>query len=131
MKNSIAFGLACTFLSGCMPVIERSVLFRPIYVPHTGTLWLIEKQIRPSQSEELAVIVCHRDATPACIRVLPVDARDGGDYSRWLGTMPREIRELAAQSPTFPPASLAPESAACLPPPVQSPPATRAPDNPY
>jgi hypothetical protein len=131
-------------LVGCVSRLERTVIFRPIYVPHTGTLWLIEKDERPDTSDQLAVVVCHREALPACIRVVPTDARDGRDYASWLGTMPSEVRRLAAlvpgrlepQASTSTPVS-APQQAAPPAPiaPPQNPPAgsppTRAPDNPY
>ena len=133
-------------LVGCASRLERNVIFPPIYVPHTGTLWLIEKDERAETSDQLALIVCHRDAAPACIRVVPADARDGRDYSDWLATIPPEVRRLAAQVPgqvepqistpapamASPPAAMplpiAPENAPAPPP---SPPPPRAPDNPY
>ena len=135
-------------LAGCASQLERNVIFPPIYVPDTGTLWLIEKDERVETSDQLAIIVCHREAAPACIRVVPTDARDGRDYAGWLDTMPSEVRRLAALVPgglephrptptTAPTAALAPPQA--LPAPVSiaperapaAPPPARAPDNPY
>jgi hypothetical protein len=133
-------------LVGCTSQLERNVIFPPIYVPHTGTLWLIEKDERIETSDQLAVIVCHREAAPACIRVIPTDARDGRDYAGWLDTMPSEVRRLAALAPgglephrstPAPTPALVPPQASPVPLPIAperapaAPPPARAPDNPY
>lgn len=86
---------------GCTPYIEREVLFKPLYVPRSGTLWLVEKDAKSSEDDQVRIVICHREAAPPCIRLVPQDTREGyaaDEYRRWLDSMPPEIRRLAMQA---------------------------------
>lgn len=118
--------VACAALGGCAPVLERQLVFHPFYEARTGTLWLIEKDTRVGSDDQIAVVVCQREAAPACVRVLPFDAQDGAEYSLWLNSMPpavrRAISELeapepaaAAPAPRVQPVQPQPEAAALAP----------------
>lgn len=150
MRFVVACVASCVCLFGCAPSLERQLLTKPIYVARTDTLWLVERETSPSTADRVAVIVCHREATPACIRVIPLEARDSTDYARWVNSIDerstaRQARDARAQqwtprpqptsepaAVTAPPPAPAPPSASVVPAePAPSPPVPRAPDNPY
>jgi hypothetical protein len=89
-------------LGACAPTLQRDLLYEPIYIPQTETLWLIEKESRASaaRAEAISVIVCHREATPACIRVRPVDPLTRMDYTRWHSSIPASPSQAVASAPT-------------------------------
>jgi hypothetical protein len=79
-------------LAACTPIISRTVVDRPIFDGKTSTLWIVEKDEMAQANDSLRVIVCHRDAAPACIRLVPPDMRNVDDYVRWLQSMPLAVR---------------------------------------
>jgi hypothetical protein len=87
--------VACFTLFGCTPALQRTVIGEPIVDETTRTIWIVESDTKSATEDRLVVVVCHREASPACVRVTPQDMRDGSDYSRWLDTMPVEVRRLA------------------------------------
>lgn len=106
MLRTVMTILVLCAVAGCVASVQREVLFKPIYVTRTGTLWLVEKDAEPTRADEVRVVVCHREAMPTCLRVTPHDARHElgtEDYKRWLDSMPPEVRKLATE-PDVPPA---------------------------
>lgn len=85
-------------LAGCAPVLSRNVIGEPIFDKATGTLWVVELDEEDAVDDRLFFVVCHREAAPACVRLPPQDMREGHEYSRWLDTLPIEVRRLAASS---------------------------------
>jgi hypothetical protein len=110
MSRIAISALTAALLCSCAGTLERQVLCRTVYAERTDTLWLVEKDTQRSAPDEIAVIVCHRDATPACIRVKPLDARDSSDYAHWLESL-RAQSTAAAAPPPQAPAAEAPAAA--------------------
>jgi hypothetical protein len=93
--------LACAVITtGCVATTQRNLVQSAMFDASTGTMWLVEKDTHSDVNDEIAVLVCHREASPACVRVIPRDMRDSGEYSRWLDTLPAEVRKLAVQPGT-------------------------------
>lgn len=86
-------------LSACAPKLAREIV-HPHYETRTGTLWFVEKDSQDSTDDVLRVTLCHREATPACIRVVPQDVRDNRDYVQWIESIPKAVRALAASAGT-------------------------------
>jgi len=85
-------------LAGCAGM-TRTVPYPPFHDPQTGTVWIVEYDTRSGQDDAVSVIVCHREASPACVRVNPQDVRSGPEYGAWLNSMPPEVRRLAQLPP--------------------------------
>src|SRR5688500_18083521 len=89
-------------LGACAPALQRDLVYKPIYIPQTDTLWLIEKERSGASAaavESISIILCHRDATPACVRVRPLEPRTRSEYTRWhssLSSPPRQPDRAAS-----------------------------------
>jgi hypothetical protein len=120
----LALCVCALALGGCSTSLQREVLYAPVFDASTHTLWLVEKNTQVASDDELRVTLCHREASPACVRVRPMDMRDGDDYRRWLETIPASVRRLATLRPTpwsLPSAPQQAQPAAPAPTPVSPP----------
>jgi len=94
--------LAVIPLAGCGLEMTRTVVAHH-FDHHTGTLWLVERDVEARRSDIIRVLVCHREASPACVRNVPMDLKTAAGYQAWLDTLPDEVRKLANAPPTGPP----------------------------
>ena len=83
-------------LGGCAQTLQRNVEHEPILDKETNTLWIVEKVVQSQADDKILITICHRDGSPACLRMSPTDARDAGDYSRWIESVRAELKRTPA-----------------------------------
>lgn len=102
-----ALVLAAAFMvTGCGAQVLRNVPQSPVV--HDDAIWIVETNVKTDGSHmrgsyNTAVIVCVRDANPACVRVLPEDL-DRDSYRAWIQSIPRRpVVHVVAPSPPLAP----------------------------